>query len=83
MQIQADLLGVPVVRPHVAETTALGAAYLAGLTTGVWQGTEEIARQWRAERVFGPSISRDEAQSRMAQWKRAVVRSRGWMNESA
>jgi len=79
MQIQADLLGVPVVRPHVSETTALGAAYLAGLTTGVWHGIDEIATQWRAERVFGPSISRDEAASRMAVWKRAVARSRGWM----
>ncbi len=79
MQIQADLLGVPVVRPCVAETTALGAAYLAGLTTGVWQGTDEIAKQWRVERVFSPSISRDEATARIAQWKRAVARSRDWV----
>ncbi len=79
MQIQADLLGVPVVRPRVSETTALGAAYLAGLTTGIWQGPEEIAKQWRVEHVFGPSISRDEAQARMGQWRRAVDRSRGWL----
>ena len=72
MQFQADLLGVPVVRPQVVETTALGAAYLAGLATGVYAGRDEIAAQWRAERRFEPAISRAEAAERMALWERAV-----------
>ena len=72
MQIQADLLGIPVVRPAVTETTALGAACLAGLQTGLYAGLPELAAQWRAERVFEPQISADEAGARMAQWERAV-----------
>jgi glycerol kinase len=72
MQFQADLLGIPVVRPVVTETTALGAAYLAGLATGVWQNESELAAQWKAERTFTPTLSRDEAGARMAQWERAV-----------
>ena len=78
MQFQADLLGVPVVRPAVTETTALGAAYLAGLATGFWESREEIAAQWRAERPFDPSIGADQRAARMAQWARAVARSRDW-----
>jgi glycerol kinase len=74
LQFQADLLGVPVVRPRIIETTALGAAYLAGLTAGVWQNSEEIAAQWRIERTFEPGISRDEAAARMQQWRGAVQR---------
>jgi glycerol kinase len=72
MQFQADLLGVPVVRPRVVETTALGAAYLAGLATGVYAGRDEVAAQWQAERRFEPAMSRDEAAARMARWERAV-----------
>lgn len=78
MQFQADLLGIPVVRPAALETTALGAAYLAGLATGVWASTEEIARQWRIERRFEPAMSRDEAAARLSGWTRAVNRSKGW-----
>jgi glycerol kinase len=72
MQFQADLLGVPVVRPQVVETTALGAAYLAGLATGVYAGRDEIAAQWRAERRFEPAMPRAEAAARMARWEHAV-----------
>ncbi|MBL0423259.1 glycerol kinase GlpK [Ramlibacter sp. AW1] len=72
MQFQADLLGIPVVRPQVAETTALGAAYLAGLATGVWSHEGEIASLWQRERVFEPAWGRDRAAERMAQWERAV-----------
>ena len=72
MQFQADLLGVPVARPKVVETTALGAAYLAGLATGVYAGRDELAAQWRVERRFEPAMGRDEAAARMAQWERAV-----------
>jgi glycerol kinase len=78
MQIQADVLGIPVVRPTVTETTALGAAYLAGLATGYWESTEEIAAQWQAERRFEPRISADERGAKLAVWRRAVERSRGW-----
>lgn len=72
MQFQADLLGIPVVRPEVIETTALGAAYLAGLQAGLYSGTDELAAQWRAERTFQPGMPRDQAQEKMAQWERAV-----------
>jgi glycerol kinase len=72
MQFQADLLGIPVVRPAVTETTALGAAYLAGLTCGVWQGTQELSALWRAERRFLPTMARDRAEGLMRQWEHAV-----------
>ncbi|WP_137917282.1 glycerol kinase GlpK [Hydrogenophaga sp. 2FB] len=72
MQIQADLLGIPVVRPEVIETTALGAAYLAGLHSGVYGGLDELTRQWRAERTFHPTLSRERAAEKMAQWEHAV-----------
>jgi glycerol kinase len=82
MQIQADLLGVPVVRPRVTETTALGAAYLAGIAVGFWQDEAEIAALWEADRVFEPRISREVAAARMADWRRAVERSRDWATAS-
>jgi glycerol kinase len=72
MQIQADLLGIPVVRPAVIETTALGAAYLAGLHSGVYGGLDELSKQWRAERTFHPTLSRERAAEKMAQWEHAV-----------
>ncbi len=72
MQFQADLLGLPVVRPEVIETTALGAAYLAGLSCGVWKGLDELSAQWKAQRRFEPRMSRDEAQRRIGEWDRAV-----------
>jgi len=72
MQFQADLLGIPVVRPKVIETTALGAACLAGLACGVYTSTAELSRQWRAERTFVPTMSRDRAQALMGDWERAV-----------
>ena len=72
MQFQADLLGIPVVRPAVVETTALGAAYLAGLATGVYGSQQELAAQWRVERVFTPTMSRDRAQQLLLNWEQAV-----------
>ncbi len=78
MQFQADLLGVPVVRPKVTETTALGAAYLAGLALGFWDSREEIAAQWQSERRFEPTMGTDERQTLMARWGQAVERSRNW-----
>ena len=72
MQFQADLLGIPVLRPKVIETTALGAAFLAGLSAGVWRDPAELAALWQAERVFHPTLPRERAEERMAQWERAV-----------
>jgi glycerol kinase len=78
MQFQADLLGLPVLRPQVTETTALGAAYLAGLALGFWETREEIAAQWQVERRFEPQMGADQRASLMAHWSRAVERSRHW-----
>ena len=72
MQFQADLLGIPVVRPAVTETTALGAAYLAGLATGVYRNTDELAGLWRAERRFLPNLAPAHAAELMARWEHAV-----------
>ncbi|TBO30070.1 glycerol kinase [Aquabacterium lacunae] len=74
MQFQADLLGIPVVRPAVTETTALGAAYLAGIATGLYAGTDELSALWRAERRFLPTLPREEAAQKMAAWHAAVTR---------
>ncbi|VTU17253.1 Glycerol kinase [Variovorax sp. SRS16] len=74
MQFQADLLGIPVVRPEVTETTALGAAYLAGLSTGVYGDAAQLSKLWRVERRFMPTMSRARADEAMAQWELAVRR---------
>ncbi|WUR12460.1 glycerol kinase GlpK [[Empedobacter] haloabium] len=83
LQFQADLLGIPVVRPVVTETTALGAASLAGLAAGVYQGTADLAQQWRVDRVFEPATGRDEAQRRVQGWEQAVSQLRSGCAESA
>ena len=72
MQFQADLLGIPVVRPQVIETTALGAVYLAGLSCGVYGGLDELSAQWQIERTFRPTMSRERAGELMSNWERAV-----------
>jgi len=79
MQFQADLLGTPVVRPRVTETTALGAAYLAGLAVGFWRSETEIAAHWEQDRRFIPQLSRAEAADKMQGWLRAVERSKNWV----
>ena len=78
MQFQADLLGIPVVRPAVTETTALGAAYLAGLAVGFWKSPEEIARHWRVERRFEPRMAAGRAAALRERWNRAVERAKNW-----
>jgi glycerol kinase len=78
MQFQADMLGVPVVRPAVTETTALGAAYLAGLQTGFWSGTDELAAHWRQDARFAPQIDREQRDALLQRWRRAVECARGW-----
>jgi glycerol kinase len=82
MQFQADILGVPVQRPKVAETTALGAAYLAGLAVGFWQSQQEVAEYWALDRTFEPKLSADQREALYADWKRAVARSRNWERPS-
>jgi glycerol kinase len=78
MQMQADFLGVPVVRPQVTETTALGAAYLAGLATGFWRDADQIAGQWQVDRRFEPRLGEGERQAKLARWREAVERAKAW-----
>jgi glycerol kinase len=78
MQFQADILQAPVVRPRVIETTALGAAFFAGLAVGFWNSVEEIQAIWQAERIFRPQMSADEAAHRQQRWGEALQRSRAW-----
>ena len=78
MQFQADLLGVPVVRPQVPETTALGAAYLAGLAVGFWKDQKEIAQQWQADRRFTPAMKPAARKKLFAGWTKALSRSKAW-----
>jgi glycerol kinase len=79
-QLQADLLGIPVRRPRQTETTALGAAFLAGLGAGVW-GDRDLARLWKLDREFEPTMSRDQADAMQSRWRRAVERSLQWENQ--
>lgn len=78
MQIQADVLGVPVVRPKVLETTALGAAYLAGLAVGTWKDAAEVEANWLVDRRFEPSMPRERVDTLVALWHKAVERSKAW-----
>jgi glycerol kinase len=78
MQFQADILGAPIVRPVVTETTALGAAYLAGLAVGVWKGQDEIRAKVAVDRRFEPAMSRDEAAGLRERWQEALERAKGW-----
>jgi glycerol kinase len=80
MQLQADILGVPVVRPVVAETTALGAAYAAGLAVGFWKNLEELRLHWKADKQWAPRWSDDQRQSGYASWKKAVERTLNWVD---
>ena len=83
MQFQADILQVPVVRPRVIETTALGAAYLAGLATGFWKNRDEVQRSWQVDRTFEPQMGADEAAHRCARWAEALNRARDWEEHSS
>jgi glycerol kinase len=82
MQFQADILGVPVVRPKVTETTALGAAYLAGLAVGYWKSPKDVETNWQIDRTFDPQMPRDEAQHRVKRWTQALDRARDWEEHS-
>jgi glycerol kinase len=79
MQFQSDVLGIPVVVPENRETTALGAAMLAGLQTGFWSGTEELKKIWQLDRAYAPKIGDARRESLLADWHRAVNRAKGWL----
>lgn len=81
LQFQADILGIPIIRPTISETTALGAAYLAGLSLGYWNSFQEIERQWKIERKFEPQMERGRADQLLKRWKKAVERSTSWMKD--
>jgi glycerol kinase len=83
MQFQADILGVPVVRPVIAETTALGAAYAAGLAVGFWSSTDEIRANWAEDCRWEPRLAEDERTARYAEWRKAVTKTFGWTDDSA
>jgi glycerol kinase len=77
-RFQADVLGIPVTRPRITETTVLGAAFLAGLGAGVWSSLEELAGVWQLDRTFAPSMGADERERLLSGWREAVARSGGW-----
>jgi glycerol kinase len=79
MQMQADIVGVAVIRPMVRETTALGAAYAAGLAAGVFSSLAELSQLWRADRTFEPSWDEGRQREELRRWKRAVARARDWI----
>ena len=81
MQFQSDVLGVPVVRPTVTETTALGAAYMAGLSVGYWSSVDDIRRQWMEEKRFVPAMDNDNAQQLIKGWQRAVKAAIAWTKD--
>jgi len=78
MQLQADIAGIPVVRPKVLETTSLGVAFAAGLAVDVWDSLDELRRVWSLDRVFYPSMSVERRERLYSTWRRAVERSMGW-----
>ena len=79
LQFQADLLGVPVVRPQTLETTALGVAYLAGLAVGFWNSRDEIAQQWEVDKEFVPNMPGEQAKDLKLGWKKALDRAKVWV----
>ena len=78
MEFQADILSIPVIRPKITETTALGAAYAAGLTVGIWQNEENLASYWKEQLRWTPGMDEDERRRRIAFWRKAVSRTLDW-----
>ena len=81
MQFQADVIGVPVVRPVVAETTALGAAYAAGLAVGFWNTLDELRQQWQEDSRWTPELSDEESARQLRNWKKAVTKTFDWVDD--
>jgi glycerol kinase len=82
MQFQADLLGVRVIRPKINETTALGAAFLAGLAVGFWRDRDEIAGQWQIDRIYDPAMTAERSAGLRRGWARALDRAKGWLEST-
>ena len=80
MQFQSDMLGVPVIRPQVSETTALGAAYAAGLAVGFWSGPEELRKNWAVDKTWQPDMDSNVRETYHRQWKKAVDRTFNWVD---
>lgn len=80
MQFQSDVLGVPVIRPKVAETTALGAAYAAGLATGFWQNLDELRQNWGIDKTWEPQMPAAQREESLRMWKKAVTRTFDWID---
>jgi len=80
MQFQSDIIGAKVIRPKITETTALGAAYLAGLAVGFWKSADELENQWQMEQVFKPSMTKSETEPLIKEWHRAVAATKYWAN---
>jgi glycerol kinase len=80
MQFQSDVLGIPVVRPANTETTATGAAFLAGLAVDFWSGVKEISELWQREKTFEPRMTESQRKQLLADWARAVERAKGWVS---
>ena len=81
MQTQADIIQAPVNRPQCVETTAMGAAYLAGLAVGYWSDKEEVIKNWAIDQIFEPKISEEEREKKLKGWKKAVKYAYGWAKE--
>ena len=81
MQFQADILGVPVVRPKVIETTALGAAYAAGIAVGFWQGEQDVIDNWSEDKRWEPSMDEESRERLLRLWKKAIERTLDWVDE--
>jgi glycerol kinase len=81
MQFQADIIGVPVIRPVVAETTALGAAYAAGLAVGFWSTLDELRSNWQEDSRWTPQLSDEESARQLRNWKKAVTKTFGWVDD--
>ena len=81
MQIQSDLFGFKIIRPQTLETTALGAAYLAGLAVGFWKNIEEIQNQWIVDKEFYPKRDKEQVEKELHNWHKAVERTRNWIEE--
>jgi glycerol kinase len=79
MQFQADMLGIPIIKPHIKEITSLGAAYAAGLATGFWENPDELRKNWRAEKIYEPTWNNKERDERYRNWKKAVEKAKGWI----
>jgi len=81
MQLQADILGINIIRPRIMETTALGAAYAAGLAIGIWKSFQELKQNWKTDRIFEPRLDEEMREAQYKSWRRAVERALNWIEK--